>query len=196
MIASLVERVLIWFVALDQMKKMRKEPNGPRRRGQHPKHQGCVWAKFTVEADLPDAMKVGVFASPRSYDAVIRFSNGKYDDDRKHDVHGMAIKLLDVKGDKVLDEERHALTQDFILADHPVFFARNLRHLLQFAKALKKGKQGEELYEDFPAFRGFLHEAPTSPLGDDLLERNALSTRAAGRSIHCPASRRKLDGGA
>jgi len=102
------------------------------KRGQHPKHQGCVRASFAVAADVPDALAVGVFKEARTYPAYIRFSNGKSDDDRKPDSHGMAIKLLGVKGAKLLDDEKDAETQDFVLADHNVFFARDVQHLLDF----------------------------------------------------------------
>ena len=97
----------------------------PVRRGQHPKQHGCVRAEFTVEDDVPDDLKVGIFREPRSYPAWVRYSNGSQDDDGVGDIHGMAIKLMDVDGPKVLDDERNERTHDFVLMDHPVFFSRN-----------------------------------------------------------------------
>ena len=48
-------------------------------------------------ADLPDRLKVGLFARPATYTAYIRFSNSREKaDDTKPDVHGMAIKLTEV----------------------------------------------------------------------------------------------------
>jgi hypothetical protein len=99
----------------------------PVRRGQHPKHHGCVRAEFRVEAELPEDLKLGLFREPRTYPAWIRFSNGSQDDDGRGDIHGMAIKLMNVEGPKVLAEERDERTQDFVLMDHPAFFARNTR---------------------------------------------------------------------
>jgi hypothetical protein len=99
----------------------------PVRRGQHPKQHGCVRAEFTVEANVPDDLKVGIFREPRSYPAWVRYSNGSQDDDAVGDIHGMAIKLMDVDGPKVLDDERNERTHDFVLMDHPVFFSRNAR---------------------------------------------------------------------
>src|SRR5229473_2489214 len=72
----------------------------PVRRGQHPKQHGCVRADFIVLPDLPDALRHGVFREPRTYRTLIRFSNGRQWDDTKPDVHGMAIKLLEVEGEK------------------------------------------------------------------------------------------------
>ena len=67
-------------------------------RGQHPKQHGCVQARFEVLADIPDPLKVGLFATPATYTAYIRFSNGAHHDDTKPDTHGMAIKLTDISG--------------------------------------------------------------------------------------------------
>src|SRR6516225_9721607 len=45
-------------------------------RAQHAKDTGCVKARFVVERHLPDEYRRGVFRTPMSYEAVIRFSNG------------------------------------------------------------------------------------------------------------------------
>jgi len=45
---------------------------GLRRRGQHPKQHGTVRAKFEVLGDIPPEYKVGLFAKPATYDALIR----------------------------------------------------------------------------------------------------------------------------
>jgi len=146
----LTEEVLIWLLVLEIERQMGRDEKNAGRRNQHPKHQGCVWAKFTVADNLPQRMRVGVFAAARSFDAVIRVSNGTSDDDRDDDIHGMAIKLLDVPGVKLLHEDRDALTQDFILADHPVFFARDLPHLLQFTRANKTLKKKSRKLSELP----------------------------------------------
>ncbi|MBS0519839.1 MAG: catalase family protein [Proteobacteria bacterium] len=98
---------------------------GLRRRGQHPKPHGCVRARFEVLADIPDACKVGLFARPGTYDALIRFSNGPQRTDRDRGAQGMAIKLLGVPGRKILPSPPDAETHDFIMIDGPVFFVRD-----------------------------------------------------------------------
>ncbi len=45
----------------------------------------------------------------------------------KGDAHGMAIKLLGVPGEKILDEEKDAQNQDFLLIDLPVFLIKNTK---------------------------------------------------------------------
>jgi catalase len=116
---------------------------GARRRGQHPKAHGVVWAQFEVLADIPDAYKIGLFAKAAVYTAYIRFSNGSQQDDSKSDLHGMAIKLTGVPGQKILEAEASALTHDFILADKPVFFIRDgseyARFMEDFARTVPHG---------------------------------------------------------
>ena len=148
----------------------------PVPRGQHPKHHGCVVAEFIVEPDLPAELRHGLFREPRTYTALIRFSNGKETDDRKGDIHGMAIKLLDVPGEKLLESEKHATTHDFILADGPVFFIRDLAEYAPFAAGLARAK-ASKLYgaffllkvilfhrRTFGLLRAALRSIPTSPL--------------------------------
>jgi hypothetical protein len=114
-----------------------KKSAEPGLHGQHPKSHGLVWAEFTVEPNLPEDLKVGVFKQPgRTFPAWIRFSNARGKDDTKNGLHGMAIKLMDVEGEKVLPDEKDAKTQDFILVDHPVFFLRNAQDSANFFNAL------------------------------------------------------------
>lgn len=144
----------------------------PAERGQHPKHQGCVWAKFVVAEDLPATVKAGLFKQPAAYTALIRFSNGDRKDDREPDGHGMAIKLFDVEGEKVLEAEKNEKTHDFILIDHPVFFLKDVQNVLEFLEALGQlGKQKlspadtqKELIKRFPALDGFRKNEVASPL--------------------------------
>jgi Catalase len=112
-----------------------KIQQGPRPavRDAHPKAHGCVVAEFRVEDDLPQYLAQGVFTPGRTYPAYIRFSNGDPDpnrDDAKGDARGMAIKLLEVPGEKILPDERDAQTQDFIMINHPVFFIDDPAHYL------------------------------------------------------------------
>ena len=106
--------------------------DGVTRRGQHPKHHGCVRAKFETFDGIPAEYRSGIFAVPRQFDALVRFSNGSAQDDREPDAHGMAIKLVAVEGPKVLAESLDPHAQDFILTDHPVFFSTSLEEYLVF----------------------------------------------------------------
>ena len=114
----------------------------PVQRQQHPKSHGCVKAEFIVE-NVPEECRFGIFREPHRYPAFIRFSNGsmKAQPDSEGDVRGMAIKLLGVEGEKLLEEERQAQTQDFILINHPVLFLKDAQDSLDFAKAVQMAKK-------------------------------------------------------
>lgn len=117
-------------------------PSGKRvLRDAHPKAHGCVRAKFFVEGDLPPYLRYGVFRAKQEFDAWVRFSstNGKVQSDQVRDGRGMAIKLLGVPGNKILAEERHEQTQDFVLINHPVFFVRNNADYVELSKAVHEG---------------------------------------------------------
>ncbi|MBZ0136641.1 MAG: catalase family protein [Planctomycetes bacterium] len=129
---ALIERLVT------QNLKLLDESTRPIMRGQHPKHHGCVRAEFVVEDGLDGQLRHGLFAEPATFPALIRFSNGASMDDRKGDAHGMAIKLFDVPGDKLLAQGN---THDFVLIDHPVFFARDAAGYVELFDALLKAKQ-------------------------------------------------------
>ena len=113
-------------------------PGFLHRRDAHPKHHGVVQAWFTVAPDVPEPLRHGVFATPHTYAAWIRFSNGKphVQADASRDQRGMAIKLMNVPGAKLLDDER--FTQDFVLASTPRFFLRTVADYVVFARAALK----------------------------------------------------------
>jgi hypothetical protein len=62
---------------------------------------------------VPEPARHGLFARPKVYDALVRYSNGSGvpRDDAKADIRGMAVKVLDVDGRKILGTAR---TQDFL----------------------------------------------------------------------------------
>jgi hypothetical protein len=115
---------------------IRKQYNpGSARRDAHPKAHGCVRAEFHVAETLPDRLTKGMFIPGKTYEALIRFSNGSSDPTRpdiKKDARGMAIKVLGVPGEKLLEDEAQATTQDFIMINNPVFFANDPARYLSF----------------------------------------------------------------
>ena len=89
---------------------------------------------------IPAELRHGIFATPQTYPAWIRFSNGSptIQSDRRRDQRGMAIKLLEVPGAKVLADEADAPTQDFVLASYPRFFIRTVPDYVDFTRAATK----------------------------------------------------------
>jgi hypothetical protein len=119
-------------------RRVLRGPSGPFVRESHPKHHGCVRAELTVEADLPYELRVGVFSEERTFPAWIRFSNangldrrGRFRPDGRPDVRGMAIKLMGVEGEKLLEDERHETTQDFLLVSADALIARDLADFVE-----------------------------------------------------------------
>lgn len=108
-----------------------KYPTGSGKRAlrdAHPKMHGCLRATFEVDPDIKTEYAQGVFAKGNKFDAVIRFSNSSHiptQADIKKDGRGMAFKLFDVPGKKLLDVESQAKTQDFVMISHPVFFTKD-----------------------------------------------------------------------
>lgn len=124
------------------LKKDAAAKKGLMTRDVHAKHHGCVRATFAVDKDVPDDLRAGVFAEPgKEYAAWIRFSNGspKIQDDKKGDARGMAVKLMGVDGDKLLESEREARTQDFLMINHDAFFIKDSKDYVEFFKLIEKG---------------------------------------------------------
>lgn len=107
---------------------------GHARRDAHPKAHAIVRAEFRVNASIANNLAKGIFIPGKTYEAWIRFSNGLQDDDNKEDARGMAIKLMGVPGEKLLENESGATTQDFIMINHPIFFLNDPRRYLSFIK--------------------------------------------------------------
>lgn len=123
-------------------------------RGVHPKSHGCVKATFTINPDIPTEFQVGLFATPgKQYDALIRFSNaaavvgpdttetkidpktGKELEVEEHGSRGMAIKVLDVGGEVLIDDNG-AHNQDFLMINQPMFAFANTEDYLRLDRTL------------------------------------------------------------
>lgn len=112
--------------------------SGHFRADVHVKTHGYVPGEFRVLPNLPDELAQGLFASEEVYPAMVRFSNAASHDqpDAIPDGRGMAIKVLGVQGDTLSPEQVGGPTQDFVMINHPVFFARNVKDYLRFEKVL------------------------------------------------------------
>lgn len=143
------------------------------QRGQHPKSTGLVRASFSVRSDLPKDLAVGLFARPKEYNAVMRFSNGGGFDDRQNDARGIGLKLFDVEGEHQVPELGGASTHDFTLVNCPVFFCESVEQLLGFMQAQLKarGELPTAWFAENPraaaAFQRFVSAPPASLLSCD-----------------------------
>jgi Catalase len=111
----------------------------PGLRQVHAKSHGCVWGEFTIADDIPETLRIGIFSTVKTYPIWVRFSNassplnqGELQSDKIPDVRGLAIKLMQVEGKKVLEDEPS--TQDFVMINHPIFFVRDAQSYIRLAE--------------------------------------------------------------
>lgn len=111
----------------DQMRG-RFKPGGYERGGNTKTH-GVLKATVTVRDDIPEHCRIGIFAEPKTYKAYVRYAGpGPNVPSDIQDVGflSMAVKLLGVPGEKLMDEEK--FTQDIITTSGgPTFVTPNTR---------------------------------------------------------------------
>jgi hypothetical protein len=136
-------KVTAEFIAFLEDVSARRHPVGIMRRFNQGRHTGCVEAEFTVKDGLPAEHRVGLFATPRTYRAFIRFANANSSSDLEEDVRGMAIMVRDVSGENLTPG---VSTQDFVLNSHPVMVAPDAKEFMEFLRAMDAGRGPLALY--------------------------------------------------
>lgn len=114
----------------------------PQGRTLHTKAHLCAEATFDVLPTAPAELRVSLFATPGPRRAYVRFSNGigRRQSDRLPDLRGLAIKVLDVPGPKLIPGLEGATTQDFLLITSPVLAFRTVEEFVAFARAEAGGQ--------------------------------------------------------
>lgn len=115
-------------------------PHGPVLRAGNTKTYGVVRGEFRVLPGLPPHLRHGVFATPRSFRAWVRFGGPgplAPPDLKDNGVLSVGIKLLGVDGDKLLDDEKQ--TQDFTGISAPTFTTPNVRENLKLQRWIGRG---------------------------------------------------------
>lgn len=101
---------------------------GQYERGGNTKTHGLVRATVTVRDDLPAHMRKGIFATPRSYPAYVRYAGPGPDvpnDIQDVGFGSMSLKIMDVPGPKIMNDEK--FTQDWPAVVTPSFVTRNIQ---------------------------------------------------------------------
>jgi len=113
--------------------KAEKEGQPPRRCA-HTISMGLLKGEFTIEPDLPNTLKVGLFKHPGTYQALIRTSHSRIEGEvnKVKDGRGFAIKLLDVPGKKCTQDARFQSTQDFLLLSFPTIAIGTIKEFFIF----------------------------------------------------------------
>lgn len=131
---------------------------GDMRRDAHPKHHGAVRAELVVEPNLPPELAVGVFRAARSYPAWVRFSNGSgtVQADHLRDGRGIAIKLMDVDGPKLMSDESR--TQDFLFINHDVFAVKDASDYVELFRIIERDGVPTKFFLGLNPFKWHLKE--------------------------------------
>jgi len=116
--------------------------DGYARRSVHAKSTGCVRASVEVNSGLDGSQSVGLFKAGSQHDAIIRYSNGSgnsYGDDHSGDTRGMAIKLINSGGNRLIQDPSRPAGNDFILLSHPKFFLNQSGPTAEFFEKFDAG---------------------------------------------------------
>ncbi len=106
-------------------------------RAVHAKAHGIFEGELTVASNLPPELAQGLFARAGTYNVVMRLSTipGDILDDSVSAPRGMAVKILDVPGERLPDSASER-TQNFVLVNAPAFAAPDSKAFLGSLKQL------------------------------------------------------------
>jgi catalase len=124
--------------ALETILARSQAKSGQFRADVHVKSHGYADGEFRVLPNLPPELAQGLFERSGTYPAVVRFSNAASQEqpDAIPDGRGLALKVLGVTGEVILRDEQRGPAQDFVMINHPVFFARNVKDFLRLEQVL------------------------------------------------------------
>ncbi len=112
---------------------------GEYERAGNTKTHGLLRAEVTIRDDLPKELRQGIFKQVRSFPAWVRFSGPGPDSPPDIEDVGfmsMTVKLMDVPGPKLLDDEKY--TQDLTCVCTPTFVTPNVivnQNLQRYSRA-------------------------------------------------------------
>jgi len=115
---------------------------GGFERGGNTKTHGIVRGEFIVHDGLPEHLRKGIYATPQTYKAWVRFSGpGPYVTPDIEDVGFMSIsiKLMGVPGPKLMDEEK--FTVDMFGVSTPTFVTPDTKANAQLQEQSLKNAQ-------------------------------------------------------
>jgi hypothetical protein len=117
--------------------------NATAERVGNTKTYGAVRGTFEVLGELPEPYRRGVFSSPRSFPAWVRFGGPgplSPPDMRDNGLLSVGVKLMGVEGPKLLDDEQH--TQDFTALSSPTFTTPDVIENVKLQRRLREGLPG------------------------------------------------------
>lgn len=156
--AADIQRVL---QALELILTRSYAKTGRFRADVHVKTHGYAQGEFRVLPNLLEELAQGLFDHDGVYPAVVRFSNAASQPqaDVIPDGRGMAIKVLDVAGDMLPVKGEGTSAQDFVMINHPVFFAGDVKDYLRLEQIVAQADDNS-----VAALREALTEGEWNPL--------------------------------
>src|SRR4029079_19141500 len=141
------------------------EGSGRAVRGAHAKTYGVVRAEVQILRNVPPAYAQGIYARPGRHDALIRFSSASNHlgaDATLGGILGAAMKIFDVPGPKLVEDQPDSASFDLVLKNNPIFIANTARRYLVLQaiandgpKYLARGPAGfHELLRDWVTGNG------------------------------------------
>jgi hypothetical protein len=149
---ELLPRIIAWWEKVVTASPT-TEGTGHAVRGAHAKTLGVVRAEVEMlPGAAPAEYAQGIYSRPGRHDALIRFSSANNHlgpDAQLGPVLGFAMKIFDIPGPKLVEDEPDSSTFDLVLKNNPVFVASTARHYLVLQevgndtqKYLARGKAG------------------------------------------------------
>jgi hypothetical protein len=110
----------------------------------HAKMHGCVKATFTVLPNIPKNYQYGFLIPGQRYEAWIRISNGSAAvvDDKKPDLRGMSIKLLNVTGEMLVQDHWFPQSHDLLMVSYPILMSPKVKDMVRNVRAVCNGTPG------------------------------------------------------
>jgi hypothetical protein len=138
-------------------------------RDAHAKGYGVVRGEVEILDGLSTEYAQGIYATPGRHDALVRFSNGSPHagaDARLGTAIGLALKMFDVDGPTLLEDEPDTRTFDYANINGPIFFCSTVEHylfiqdlFLQAPTYFAQGRPGaRRFFSDFVTGKGTLDQ--------------------------------------
>jgi hypothetical protein len=143
------------------------ERAGRAVRSAHAKGYALVKGEVEIVDGLPAPYAQGIYATPGRHGALIRFSNGSGHlgtDVQLGGVVGLSLKIFDIDGPTLLEDEPDARTFDYACINAPIFFCNTVEHytfiqdlVAKTPSYVAKGKEGfHQLLHDYVTGKGTL----------------------------------------
>jgi len=145
-IPEAIEDIRRMFVDEIQIKRIVAQDQTPAKRAAFAKTHGIVNGVLQINDDIDAEYQVGIFQPGKSYTVWARYSSDTAQTAPDFETTvGIGIKVFDVPGKKVLEEEPDGTTVDIILQNTAVFFAADAIEMSDFKAAAMSGNLEEFL---------------------------------------------------